>query len=478
MSLQILQSTVAQNPAAAATARAVKPAGLGVMNFFDLLLGKSNAVQIALAQGNTPGVLANNPGANQATAAEKSILPFATDIANIAEIPLEPGESLSVEAHAFLTSLLEALQREMQKMQSDNPLVDNHEKISQNEQFVKVINRLMNDPQGTTLAELEALVQAILASQPSPEIATLIETQWADIKHTFETDLVSPSTQNKGPAYSLLTERKILPERALSDYSLDTDIEESAQSFSDLLKDLLGEQPADSKIGKNFLSKMKAVSDHTQPTPAMNADKILPSLRAADTGFDLFAQIPALLNTEELLSFEGQRLSMSGMGAYATLPSSVNIMTHAPAAGAPHPGTALIAAVLRKLPGGVEARSFNVQLDPPELGRVEIRLDFSRNKAMKVHLIAEKSETYLMLQRDAQILERALQESGMSLENESSLSFSFAGDGQDFSQNGRHDSQGPMAREQDTEEDGIVINSTMTWQIDLETGHVHYDLWV
>lgn len=71
---------------------------------------------------------------------------------------------------------------------------------------------------------------------------------------------------------------------------------------------------------------------------------------------------------------------------------------------------------------------FNIRLDPPELGRVEVKLDISDEGKMRAHIIVEKSETLDLLQRDQRALERAMQQNGLK-GFEDGLSFSLKDQG-------------------------------------------------
>jgi flagellar hook-length control protein FliK len=56
---------------------------------------------------------------------------------------------------------------------------------------------------------------------------------------------------------------------------------------------------------------------------------------------------------------------------------------------------------------------FEIRLDPPELGRIDVRLDFNRDGQVTSRLTVDKAETLNLLQRDASDLERALQQAGL-----------------------------------------------------------------
>lgn len=147
-------------------------------------------------------------------------------------------------------------------------------------------------------------------------------------------------------------------------------------------------------------------------------------------------------------------------------------------AGQPHPATQLVAATMTRAGKEGVADTMTLQLDPPELGTVNIRLEFGKDKTVKAHLTVEKAETYLMLQRDGMALERALQNAGLDA-NSNSISFELAqgGTGDDF----RNDGQGGGERNfggkaNGAEEAAETINSTMTWSVDSSTGHVRYNI--
>jgi len=109
---------------------------------------------------------------------------------------------------------------------------------------------------------------------------------------------------------------------------------------------------------------------------------------------------------------------------------------------------------------------------------VEVKMNFGKDKSMKAVLTIEKGETFALLQRDAQALERAMQQLG--LDADGGLSFEMAQDGHDFNQDGRHDgSRNKAANGQgaNDNDDIEIIESTMNWQVDPDTGHIRYSIW-
>jgi flagellar hook-length control protein FliK len=79
---------------------------------------------------------------------------------------------------------------------------------------------------------------------------------------------------------------------------------------------------------------------------------------------------------------------------------------------------------------------FSIRLDPPELGRVDVRLDVGADGVAHARLVAERPEALAELSRHARALERELAEAGVEL-REGGLSFELAGQ------------QGEDARERD-----------------------------
>jgi flagellar hook-length control protein FliK len=134
----------------------------------------------------------------------------------------------------------------------------------------------------------------------------------------------------------------------------------------------------------------------------------------------------------------------------------------------------MVAATISKAAASGETKSIMLQLDPPELGRVEVRLNFGKDKTVKAVLTAEKPETLNMLQRDAHSLERILTDSGFNVDG-GGIDFSLAGEGQNFNQQNQDGSSGYASKDDGLQE---IIESQMTWSVDPETGHMHYNILV
>ena len=82
---------------------------------------------------------------------------------------------------------------------------------------------------------------------------------------------------------------------------------------------------------------------------------------------------------------------------------------------------ALAVEIAAKSQGG--AKQFDIRLDPPELGRVEVRLSIDATGKASAHLSADQPQTLSLLQKDAPILTRALREAGLDV-SQDGLNFS------------------------------------------------------
>lgn len=141
---------------------------------------------------------------------------------------------------------------------------------------------------------------------------------------------------------------------------------------------------------------------------------------------------PALVNimADENASFNANTNSFGqqGQGAFTgTLmkgPDAVqaqnftNYMTPSTSASA----TTQMVALQIQRNAAARVDTFTMQLEPMNLGRLEIKMKFTRDGAVKAHLIAEKPETLSMLQKDQPQIQRLLQQAGLEVED-NALSF-------------------------------------------------------
>ncbi len=82
-----------------------------------------------------------------------------------------------------------------------------------------------------------------------------------------------------------------------------------------------------------------------------------------------------------------------------------------PATNGPVPLSGLALEVAASVKSGKSR--FEIRLDPPELGRIDVRIDIDRNGQVTSHLTVEKPETLSILRQDAPQLQRALDDAGL-----------------------------------------------------------------
>lgn len=175
--------------------------------------------------------------------------------------------------------------------------------------------------------------------------------------------------------------------------------------------------------------------------------------------------------------------SYTGAGLHSAAPitgaaTMTSLVTHAQAAIYPHPGVKIVAKALSNMAASGDEKTITLQMDPPELGRVKVQMIFGKDKTVKATILAEKPETFAMLQRDAQVLERALEDAGIDSAG-SSLSFEMAGDDHAFGHNGKHDGYESGNRaNKGAEAEPEILETTMTWHVDPHTGYTRYDILV
>ncbi len=175
----------------------------------------------------------------------------------------------------------------------------------------------------------------------------------------------------------------------------------------------------------------------------------------------------------ETLGFDvqtGTPFSTTMQAAHAVTATNVS-------AGQSGPATQMVSAQINKAANNGSTNGITLQLDPPELGRVEIRLEFGAERSVKAHLVVEKPETLLMLQRDANALDKALQDAGLETGSDS-LNYEMAAEDHAFNQDGKHENgqTGTENAKDNGEAEEEIIATTMTWDVDPNTGHVHYSI--
>jgi flagellar hook-length control protein FliK len=136
--------------------------------------------------------------------------------------------------------------------------------------------------------------------------------------------------------------------------------------------------------------------------------------------------------------------------AAATSPASASgSASSAAATNAPVPVAGLAVAIAVRAQAG--ANQFDIRLDPPELGRIDVRLDVDSNGQVTTHMTADRADTLQLLQNQQPQLEQALNQAGLKTAD-NALQFSLrdqslSGQNQSFTgQNGTGSQTGSNAQ--------------------------------
>lgn len=104
--------------------------------------------------------------------------------------------------------------------------------------------------------------------------------------------------------------------------------------------------------------------------------------------------------------------------AILTATAAADASRHAPP---PPPAEQLVVQVTRAVQDGVDR--LTVELKPETLGRISVRIEVMHDHRIVAAVAVDRQETLDLLQKDARVLERALQDSGLKADS-NSLSFS------------------------------------------------------
>ena len=184
----------------------------------------------------------------------------------------------------------------------------------------------------------------------------------------------------------------------------------SADTISSLLKPL--------KAASSFEAQ---VQTQTQPGSVNTANatplRVLAPLEALNAALDKQAQLSLALNPVETNTDSPKPLVSSNavapnfaMTAQVNAPVQVQTQQVAEASRAVPLDQLAVEIATRANKG---ERRFDIRPDPPELGRIDVRLEIDSKGNTTAKLIVERAETLDMLQRDARGLEKALQNSGL-----------------------------------------------------------------
>lgn len=137
------------------------------------------------------------------------------------------------------------------------------------------------------------------------------------------------------------------------------------------------------------------------------------------TKVDVNAAAPSSSNAASAVQATADAVQNLGAAAPANTANPATAATTA-AAAAPAPAqTPAVAVPLSGLAVEIVTQAdagrnhFEIRLDPPDLGRINVKLDVDSNGSVTTHLVVDRADTLDLLKRDAPSLERALQQAGL-----------------------------------------------------------------
>ena len=146
-----------------------------------------------------------------------------------------------------------------------------------------------------------------------------------------------------------------------------------------------------------------------------------------------------------------------------------------------HPATQAVASLINKtVKNGAEgSQTLAFQLDPPELGKMHLKMKYEKGEPLRVHVVLEKADTMSMFQRDSHALQSALSQAGLEMDG-SSLTFDLGSQGTfDDAMSGQDNSSQPASWTPDSgTAANDVIETQLSVRIDPKTGLAHYNLLV
>ena len=140
-------------------------------------------------------------------------------------------------------------------------------------------------------------------------------------------------------------------------------------------------------------------------------------------------------------------INAAGPNAPSGLTLSVHVTSHdsdsqssTQPAVTPDTDALAVSIAARSLSG---SKQFDIRLDPPELGRVEVRLSIDASGKTQAHMTTDQPQTLALLQKDAPNLTRALRDAGLDV-SQNGLNFSLKGQNQN--QGGQNGNFGSPSR--------------------------------
>jgi flagellar hook-length control protein FliK len=143
---------------------------------------------------------------------------------------------------------------------------------------------------------------------------------------------------------------------------------------------------------------------HTATDAAAKIDSIAPTPNQTDASAAVKASADAMQNLGQ-----ATQANQASAAAPAAASAAANASAQTQAALVPVAGLAVEIATQAH----AGKNHFEIRLDPPELGRIDVRLHVDRDGNVSSRLVVDRADTLDLLKRDQPSLERALQQAGL-----------------------------------------------------------------
>lgn len=316
-------------------------------------------------------------------------------------------------------------------------------------------------PNVATKTHATAQGQAPAKAATAPTAAVAVQRPTSPIQSGGDTDKASPTA--KAPASIANVVDPAARHAAQAERSAQTTPQAKASTPDPAphAADASG-KPAPAFNGNQQATEQKSTAGGKTPANAHRMTPPNPANKAATN--TQTAQAPSAGNATPNLGLPTPAGQPTTQTSAATTPASPGPQAP-PAAPVPLPGLAV--AIAARASAG--RNSFSIRLDPPELGRVDVRLSVDKDGHISSHLVADRKDTLALLQRDASGLQRALQDAGFKTTDNGlqfSLRDSFAGLQQQQQQQQQQSNGTPVGH--------IVLNNEMPATGSIPSGYGRY----
>ena len=347
--------------------------------------------------------------------AEAPPLPAADDSLSMDDVAamlgqLEPGSAPDVSM--IDPSILQQLKEKFATLDLTNGAINHQILVTLKDDVASLMKE-----NGFTTSEIQQLLKDLAKlMRGQDEIPTLPagEIAPAGTEAAAETEEAAPSAEENNEA---VTEAAVAAPAMAADAAVTQDLLDSGEDFAAAARAARNEASA---TAQDEGDAQKAAPPPPAPLQNNTANAKLPAAATAHAAWSDASGGDAGAGAEQFQP--GAARAFGAATSEGSLDAAKGFANYMAAASKPqHNMTQMVSLqIQRNIAAKVD--TMTLQLEPLELGRLDIRMKFYKDGSMKAHLSAEKPETLAMLQRDASYLERVLQQAGLDTD-ENSLSF-------------------------------------------------------